>query len=394
MNPTPPSGPSLEDNRAIGVVNQILARAVKERASDIHLEPREQYLRVRYRIDGILQQRPSVLEAVRFAVVQRIKVLCNMDIAEKRVPQDGSFKLLYEGSELGFRVSTFPTEFGEKCVLRVLTGERPVGRLETLGMPEAVADRLRAAMSRHSGMLLACGPAGSGKTSTLYSVLHELQSAERNIVTLEDPVEHRFDGITQGQVNTRANFTFESGLRAILRQDPDVIMVGEMRDFETASIAFKAALTGHLVLSTLHTENAAEAVVRLADIGLERYLIGACLRAVVAQRLVRVLCVNCRKPVTAEASAKRMLGLPEDRAYTLYEPGACVRCASTGFQGRVGLYELLEVDEPIQEVIKSGGGKSQIEAAMRHRGMPTLRDAGWGLVREGRTSLGEVIRVV
>ncbi len=391
---TVPTGPTIEEQRAIPLVNQLLQRAVKERASDLHLEPRENYLRVRYRIDGMLQQRPSVLDQLRFAVVQRIKVLCQMDIAERRVPQDGSFKLLLDGVELGFRVSTFPTEYGEKCVLRVLNGDRAVGALETLGMPDFVVNALRAQMRRHSGMLLAVGPAGSGKTSTLYSILHEIQSAERNIVTLEDPIEHHFDGVTQGQVNTKANFTFETGLRAILRQDPDVIMVGEMRDRETASIAFKAALTGHLVLSTLHTENSAEAVTRLADIGLERYLIGACLRAVVAQRLVRVLCTNCRKPVPADAATRKLMGVPADEPFNIYEPGLCVRCASTGFMGRTGLYELLEVDEDIQEFIKGGGGKAGIEQRMRAKGIPGLREMGWQMVRRGITTPTEVLRVV
>ena len=391
---TPATGLSIEEQRAIPLVNQLLQRAVKERSSDIHLEPRENYLRVRYRIDGMLQQRPSVLEQVRFAVVQRIKVLCQMDIAERRVPQDGSFKLLVDGVELGFRVSTFPTEFGEKCVLRVLNGDRQVGRLDSLGMPDFVTNALRAQMRRHSGMLLAVGPAGSGKTSTLYSILHEIQSAERNIVTLEDPIEHRFDGITQGQVNTKASFTFETGLRAILRQDPDVIMVGEMRDRETASIAFKAALTGHLVLSTLHTENSAEAVTRLADIGLERYLIGACLRAVVAQRLVRVLCTHCRKAVQADGPTRKLLGVTGDAPVIIYEPGVCVHCASTGFMGRTGVYELLEVDEEIQEYIKGGGGKAGIEQRMRAKGVPTLRELGWRLVKQGYTTPTEVLRVL
>ncbi len=381
-----------DDSGVIAVVNHLLAEAWRQRASDVHLEPRADRLRIRYRIDGMLAERSPVAPALAPGVLNRVKVLANLDIAEKRLPQDGAFRHDVDGAELTLRVSTFPTEFGEKIVVRLLGEKREVSALHELGMPTALADGLRRAVRRPHGIVLVTGPTGSGKTSTLYSLLRELERAEINIVTLEDPIEYRFDLVTQGQTNTRAGFTFATGLRAILRQDPDVVMVGEMRDPETASIALKAALTGHMVLSSLHTNSISETLVRLLDMEQERFVIAASLRAIVAQRLVRRLCVKCRRGVPVDAAARRLLNLPLPPAQ-LYEPRGCEHCAGTGYFGRSGIFEMVEIDDEFSEVIKGGAARAEYESELERRGVARLRTAGMLVAAQGLTSLAEVLRV-
>lgn len=385
MTPTADSG-------VIAVVNHLLAEAWRQRASDVHLEPRADRLRIRYRIDGMLAERSPVAPALAGGVLNRVKVLANLDIAEKRLPQDGAFRHPVDDAELTIRVSTFPTEFGEKIVVRLLGEKREVSALHELGMPTALADGLRRAVRRPHGIVLVTGPTGSGKTSTLYSLLRELERAEINIVTLEDPIEYRFDLVTQGQTNNRAGFTFATGLRAILRQDPDVVMVGEMRDPETASIALKAALTGHMVLSSLHTNSISETLVRLLDMEQERFVVAAALRAIVAQRLVRRLCVRCRRAVPVDAAARRALNLPMPPPQ-LYEPRGCEHCAGTGYLGRSGIFEMVEIDDDFSAVIKGGAARAEYEAELERRGVQPLRMAGMLVASQGVTSLAEVLRV-
>jgi len=381
-----------DDGRLARLVDNYLHRAIQQRASDIHFESLASSFRVRFRIDGILHDQAPISQSHRLHVINRLKILGTLDIAEKRVPQDGAFTQLVNGDKVSFRVSTFPGEHGEKVVLRILSHVTTLA-LRELGMPNPLAQQLEAVVARPHGMVLVTGPTGSGKTSTLYALLRHLETPERNIVTLEDPIEYRFEHITQGQTNPKAGFTFARGLRAILRQDPDIIMVGEMRDKETADTAFKSALTGHLVLSSLHTNSAVETVIRLIDMGVERFVIASALRALVGQRLVRVLCERCRDPQPIDAELRHLLGAPSHIDHVYREAG-CHSCNHTGFAGRMGLFELVELDTELADLLRSSDTtRGTIEQELQRRGFQTIRDAGFAAVVAGRTSLNEVYRV-
>jgi type II secretory ATPase GspE/PulE/Tfp pilus assembly ATPase PilB-like protein len=365
---------------------------VQQRASDIHFESLASGFRVRFRIDGILHDQNPIPEVFRLHVINRLKILASLDIAEKRVPQDGAFTDLVGTERMSFRVSTFPAEHGEKVVVRILTNQAALP-LRDLGMPDGMAQALERVVSQPHGMVLVTGPTGSGKTSTLYALLRFLEQPERNIVTLEDPIEYRFERITQGQTNPKAGFTFARGLRAILRQDPDIIMVGEMRDQETADTAFKAALTGHLVLSSLHTNSAVETVIRLFDMGLERYVIASSLRVLVGQRLARLLCERCREPVPLDPATRAQLCAPPEVQQIFGEVG-CPACNRTGFSGRTGLFEVVELDDAFADLIrKDTTTRATLGQEMARRGIRSIRRAGFDLVIAGRTSLAEVFRV-
>lgn len=379
---------------AVALVDRILTRAVRERASDVHIEPRSAEVRVRFRIDGLLVERPAFSDAFRYSVVSRLKIMATLDIAEKRLPQDGAFRLVLDGQEIDVRLSSFPTEFGEKVVLRLLNNDKTRIGLSRLGMPDQVASRLEAFARRSQGMLLVCGPTGSGKTSTLYAVLRQIDARARNIMTLEDPIEYRFEDIIQGQANPRIGFDFAKGLRAMLRQDPDVIMVGEMRDAETADIAFKAALTGHLVLSSLHTGSAIETFVRLFDMGLERYVVASALRGMLGQRLVRRLCLRCRRPLADSAELRRRVMAGPGEAPTVFGPVGCTACNHTGYAGRVGIYELIEADDELTDFVKDESvSRVALREYLERRGYMGLARSGYELVRRGVTSIEEVLRV-
>ena len=381
-----------DDGRLARLVDTYLHRAIQQRASDIHFESLSASFRVRYRIDGILHDQAPISKGHRLHVINRLKILGSIDIAEKRVPQDGAFTQVVKGQKVSFRVSTFPGEHGEKVVVRILAHTAALA-LRDLGLPEPQAKALEAVVARPHGMVLVTGPTGSGKTSTLYALLRHLERPERNIVTLEDPIEYRFDLITQGQTNAKAGFTFARGLRAILRQDPDIIMVGEMRDKETADTAFKSALTGHLVLSSLHTNSAVETMIRLFDMGVERYVIASALRCMVGQRLMRVLCERCREPVLLDQITKHTLGAPPEVEHIYREVG-CHACNNTGFSGRRGLFELVELDTELADLVRSTKtSRTSLERELARRGVQTIRQAGFSAVVAGQTSLNEVYRV-
>ena len=374
----------------IRMVNQILSRAVEQRASDIHVEPFEDELRVRYRIDGVLIDVDAPPKNMTAAVISRIKLMAKLNIAERRLPQDGRIKIRLVGREIDLRVSSLPTLYGESVVLRILDRSSISVDLETLGMPDDTLVEFSGMINEPHGLILVTGPTGSGKTTTLYGALDKINSPDKKIITIEDPVEYQLRGVNQIHVRSQIGLTFASGLRSIVRQDPDVIMVGEIRDAETAEIAIQAALTGHLVFSTLHTNDAPGAVSRLLDMGVEDYLLASSLLGVLAQRLVRQICAECKQPTAAgpelgeEAFAQKL---------TIYEENGCQNCSMTGFRGRRGIYELFAVDEDIRKLIVSRAAADRIRAQAVASGMRTLRDDGWLKVREGLTTTGEVLRV-
>jgi general secretion pathway protein E len=383
---------SEDDAPIIRLINAILTQAVKENASDIHIEPFENRLVVRFRIDGVLREVVQSRRAVAPLVVSRIKVMSRLDIAEKRVPQDGRISLKVAGRAVDVRVSTIPSGHGERVVMRLL--DKQAGRLDlsSLGMDpktEAMMDRL---IHRPHGIILVTGPTGSGKTTTLYAGLERINQTSRNIMTVEDPIEYYIDGIGQTQVNTKVGMTFARGLRAILRQDPDVVMVGEIRDLETAEIAVQASLTGHLVLSTLHTNTAVGAVARLRDMGVEPFLLASSLLGVVAQRLVRTLCRECRMPAPPNESEARVLGPAADANARIYHAVGCPACNATGYRGRSGIYELIPVDEHLQAMIHQGESEQALEKYARTLSSG-IRDDGIRKVLDGTTTLEEVVRV-
>lgn len=381
---------SADDAPIIRLINGVIAEAVRSGASDIHIEPYEQKLLVRMRVDGVLREVLNLNARITPLLVSRVKVMARLDIAEKRVPQDGRIPLALGGKTLDVRVSTLPSRAGERVVLRILDKEQADLRLEELGMSDDVQAAFRTALSEPNGIILVTGPTGSGKTTSLYAGLNVLNDETRNILTVEDPVEYAVDGIGQTQVNTKVGMTFAAGLRAILRQDPDVVMVGEVRDVETAQIAVQAALTGHLVLSTVHTNDAAGAVTRLRDMGVEPFLLASTLRLIMAQRLVRRLCVECRTPETADASAIRLAKLKPGE--TVWRAHGCPACNQTGYQGRVGVYEAIRVDDRIRRLIAEGADEDAInDAAFRKR--DTLSGRARALVRKGVTSIEEAVRV-
>ena len=379
----------------IRMVNAILSQGVQERASDIHIEPYEKTLEIRYRIDGILHPRLSPPRMIHAGVVSRIKIMANMNIAENRLPQDGRIKIKLSGKEVDIRVSTIPTRYGERVVMRLLNKTDVRFSLETLGFYQDVESNIRRVIAEPNGIILVTGPTGSGKSTTLYAVLSELNQSERNIMTAEDPVEYEISGVSQTQVQDKIGLTFAHCLRTMLRQDPDTIMVGEIRDQDTARIAIQAALTGHLVLSTLHTNDAPSAVTRLIDMGIEPYLITSTVRAVIAQRLVRVICPHCKSTYKPPAGELKDLGITPNQLKkgVLYKGEGCDQCVGTGYQGRNGLYEFMEVDTQVQRAILQGKDSEQIREVADGQGMITLLEYGRRKVIDGLTTPEEVLRV-
>ena len=383
-----------DDAPAVKLVNAILQQAIEERASDIHWEPQEATLRVRFRVDGMLREVASVPKSLQTAVTSRLKVLAELDISEHRLPQDGRFQITHQGREVDLRVSTLPTVHGEKVELRLLDrSQTPLG-LDQIGLRPAALQAYRTLFRRPYGLVLMTGPTGSGKTTTLVATLAELNLPDRNIVTIEDPVEYHIPGVNQVQLNPKAGLDFAGGLRSILRQDPNIIMVGEIRDAETADIAVRAALTGHLVLSTLHTNNAAGALARLADMGVERFLLASSVAGVVAQRLVRRLCSRCREPYTLPAGVPERIGLPlPGGPVTLHRAKGCPNCTGTGYAGRLPIFEMITITETLRQLITGGAPASALAAAARTEGMPNLLADGIAKALEGETTLEEVRRV-
>ncbi|MEG3765546.1 type II secretion system ATPase GspE [Alteromonas sp. 14N.309.X.WAT.G.H12] len=384
---------SEDDAPIIKLINAMLGEAIKEGASDIHIETFENQLVVRFRVDGVLREILRPNRKLSSMLVSRIKVMAKLDIAEKRVPQDGRITLRIAGRAVDVRVSTMPSNHGERVVLRLLDKNNARLNLADLGMTKANRDIFSSLIRKPHGIILVTGPTGSGKSTTLYAGLTEINSKDRNILTVEDPIEFDLPGIGQTQVNPRVDMTFARGLRAILRQDPDVVMVGEIRDIETAQIAVQASLTGHLVLSTLHTNTAAGAITRLEDMGIEPFLMSSSLLAVLSQRLVRTLCKECRKPTTPNEQQAALLGVSNTQPLpTIYQPAGCAACNQTGYRGRTGIHELLLVDEPIREMMHEGKGEQAIERYIR-TSTPSIRDDGCQKVLTGETSLEEVLRV-
>ena len=383
---------SEDDAPIIKLINAMLGEAIKEGASDIHIETFENQLVVRFRVDGVLREILRPNRKLSSMLVSRIKVMAKLDIAEKRVPQDGRITLRIAGRAVDVRVSTMPSSHGERVVLRLLDKNNARLNLEDLGMTKNNRGHFSSLIRKPHGIILVTGPTGSGKSTTLYAGLSEINSRDRNILTVEDPIEFDLPGIGQTQVNPRVDMTFARGLRAILRQDPDVVMVGEIRDIETAQIAVQDSLTGHLVLSTLHTNTAAGAITRLEDMGIEPFLLSSSLLAVLSQRLVRTLCTECKKPHSPDTQEKEVLGISANESLTIYTPHGCAACNQTGYRGRTGIHELLIVDEKIREMMHEGVGEQAIEKHIRHT-TPSIREDGCRKVLAGITALEEVLRV-
>ncbi len=381
-----------DDAPIIRLINAILGEAIAENASDIHIETFEKRLVIRFRVDGILREVVQPKRELAALLVSRIKVMAKLDIAEKRIPQDGRISLRVGGREVDIRVSTLPSANGERVVLRLL--DKQAGRLTLrhLGMNEQDRRQLEQAVKKPHGIILVTGPTGSGKTTTLYAALTTLNDRTRNILTVEDPIEYHLEGIGQTQVNTKVDMTFARGLRAILRQDPDVVMVGEIRDQETADMAVQASLTGHLVLSTLHTNSAIGAVTRLVDMGVEPFLISSSLLGVLAQRLVRVLCNDCKRAYVADAAECALLGVSPAEAPTLYHAEGCEQCRGLGYRGRTGIYELVLFDDALRTMVHTRASEQDMLRHARVLG-PSIRDDGLRKVREGVTTIEEVLRV-
>jgi general secretion pathway protein E len=379
----------------IRLVNLLINRAVEQRASDIHIEPFEQELKIRYRIDGVLHDVETPPRRLQAAIVSRVKIMAKLNIAERRLPQDGRIKLRIMGREIDLRVSTLPTLYGESVVMRILDRSGIVMDLGQLGFGPDTLGQFNQLIVRPYGMILVTGPTGSGKTTTLYAALEKINSPEKKIITIEDPVEYQLSGVNQIHVRSQIGLTFANGLRSIVRQDPDVIMVGEIRDAETAEIAIQAALTGHLVFSTLHTNDAAGAVARLLEMGVEDYLLASSLLGVLAQRLVRVVCKNCRVPAEAGVEALSDLAAGEAGASgtTIYETRGCEACSGTGYRGRRGIYELLVVGDQVRDLVLKRASADMLKQEAVRQGMRTLRDDGWLKVRGGVTTVAELLRV-
>ena len=379
----------------IKLVNQFLTRAVEEGASDIHIEPLADSLQIRFRVDGVLREHASPPKQVQSSVISRVKIMGRMDIAERRLPQDGRIRIKIAGKDIDLRVSCLPTVYGESVVMRILDRTNVSFSLDTLGFPEAEKLVFEDMIHQPYGIILVTGPTGSGKTTTLYAALNTINSVDKKIITIEDPVEYELSGINQVQVNSKAGLGFANGLRSIVRQDPDVILIGEIRDRETADIAIQSALTGHLVFSTLHTNDAAGAVTRLVEIGVEDYLLSSSLLGIMAQRLVRVLCPSCREPFVPEPALVERLGLPfvPSAVAPVYRPRGCKLCSFSGFRGRVGIFELLPVTDEVRSLILESQSSLVIRDYAVEHGMTRLRQDGWAKVRAGITSLEEVVRV-
>ena len=385
---------AVDEAPIVKLINTLLGQAINERASDLHVEPGERDLRVRFRIDGVLHEVMSTPRSVSGAVVSRLKIMADLDIAERRVPQDGRVGLRINGRPVDLRVATLPSIYGEKVVIRILDKDDGVLGLDDLGFLPASVERFATSYTKPYGAILVTGPTGSGKTTTLYSTLALLNSPDKNIITVEDPVEYRLPGITQVQVNRKAGLQFATALKAILRSDPDIVLVGEVRDAETAKTAVEAALTGHLVLSTLHTNDAASSIGRLVDMGVEPYLVSSALDCVIAQRLARRLCSRCKRPIEATPEKVRQMGMEEAGPVTLYEAVGCKVCSDTGYRGRLAISEIMLVSEEIQRMAVDRRPSDEIRRTAVEQGMATLRTDGMEKVRLGMTTLEEVLRVV
>lgn len=379
----------------IRLVNRLILNAVDVRASDIHFEPFENEFKVRYRIDGILHNVESPPSRLQDAIISRVKIMAKMDIAERRLPRDGRIKLKVSDKEIDFRVSTLPTIYGESLVMRILDRDALILDLEKLGLPDVLLPEYIDLISKPYGMILVTGPTGSGKTTTLYTTLAKINSPETKIITLEEPVEYQLRGVNQIQVNTKIGMTFANGLRSIVRQDPDIILVGEIRDRETAETAIQSALTGHLLFSTLHTNDAAGAVTRLLDIGVENFLLSSTLLGILAQRLVRVICPHCKMRVEPEAKLIRAMNLSPDKicGIEFFAGAGCEECNHTGFRGRIGIFEYLPVDDDIRREITARSSTERIKDVALEKGIVTLRQDGWDKVKRGITTISEVLRV-
>jgi type IV pilus assembly protein PilB len=384
---------SADDAPVIRLVNQIIAQAVEQGASDIHLEPNGSELRVRFRIDGVLVETAQVQRRMVLGVISRVKIMSDLDISERRVPQDGRVGLTIDGHHIDLRVVTLPSVHGESVVMRILDKDSVVMSLEKLGMAPAEKERFERAFHQAYGAVLVSGPTGSGKSTTLYAALGELNTIDKNIITIEDPVEYQLDGVTQVQVNAKAGLHFATGLRSMMRADPDIIMVGEIRDRETAQIAIESALTGHLVLSTLHTNDAASAVTRLVEMGIEPFLVASAIDCVVAQRLARKLCQHCKERQIISSDVLRANGIRSQFDMEAYNAQGCPRCGYSGYKGRIGLYEVMTVTEEIRKLALARAPAPELADLAVRQGMRLLRDDGLEKVRLGMTSIAEVTRV-
>ncbi|MDR1159537.1 MAG: Flp pilus assembly complex ATPase component TadA [Syntrophomonadaceae bacterium] len=385
----------LINNPLIDMVDSILVKAVRAKVSDIHIEPLEKKLLIRFRIDGLLYPVFSLPLSANAAVISRLKILAGIDIAEKRLPQDGRLRMLIDKHQVDFRVATLPTYYGEKMVLRILDKNQAVSKLEQLGLTAANYEYMLQLAQKPHGLILATGPTGSGKTTTLYSLLGLIDAGRKNVITIEDPIEYTLHEINQVQTNAKAGLTFASGLRAILRQDPDVIMVGEIRDRETAELAVHTALTGHLVMSTLHTNSAAGSIARLVDMGVEGYLLGAALIGIISQRLVRKLCGHCREPYVLSANMCRKLGLPLDEEIVLYRAKGCQLCRQTGYQGRIAIHEIIVLGPLVRKLLEQGFfAEDRIAGEARLEGLVEIKNDGLLKARQGITSLEEIMQAV
>lgn len=378
-------------------VNLLVTQAIQDRASDIHLGPGEQNLRVRYRIDGVLHEVQSVSRDIQSGVISRVKIMSDIDIAERRKPQDGRMSVTHNGKKVDLRVATLPTVWGEKIVMRILDNATASYDLMKLGFSDENLARYEESYSKPYGMILVTGPTGSGKSTTLYATLNIVSRPEINVITVEDPVEYRLPNINQVQVNPKAGLTFASALRSILRSDPDVVLLGEIRDHETAQISVEAALTGHLVLSTLHTNDAPSAITRLTEMGIEPFLVGSAVDSVLAQRLARKLCDRCKQPYEVTEEEIKLAGFPIPAHRDLpmvYKPVGCGTCAGTGYKGRMALHEVMAVSEEIERLAVKRASSHEIAEVARSQGMTTLRNDGWNKVLQGHTSIEEVLRIV
>jgi type IV pilus assembly protein PilB len=383
-----------EEAPVIRIVNNFVSQAIVEDASDIHVEPMENSLRIRYRVDGILHEKQILPKTIQPGIVTRLKIISNMDIAERRVPQDGRLTLKFEGRPIDFRVSSIPSIFGEKVVLRILDRTVSIKPLDQLGFSEYNLKRFENIISQPYGMILISGPTGSGKTTTLYSCLDRLNSPTKNIITVEDPVEYQLKGINQMQVNEKAGLTFANALRSILRQDPNIILIGEIRDAETARIAIESALTGHLVFSTIHTNDSSSIATRLIDMGIEPFLVASSLIGATAQRLIRKVCDNCKTAYNPSRDVLENLGFQIDESVTFYKGEGCDKCTHTGYRGRKAISEILPITPDIQKLVLNRASSKEISAQAKKEGMKTLLDDAMTKAAEGLTTLEEVVRVV
>jgi len=382
-----------EEAPIIKLVNLLIMQAIRDKASDIHVEPEAEDLKIRFRIDGVLHEASTIPKHLQPAVISRMKIMSDLNIATKRIPQDGRFRIKVEASQIDLRVSTLPTIFGENIVMRLLDTTSILIGLGQLGFDEQNLDIFKTLITRPHGIILVTGPTGSGKTTTLYSALNTINTPDKNIITIEDPVEYQLRGVRQSQINPKAGLTFATGLRSMLRQDPDVIMVGEVRDLETAEIAVQAALTGHLVFSTLHTNDAPSSLTRLTDMGVEPFLISSSVIGIVAQRLVRTICNSCKESYAPSREILGELGarLPENTKF--YRGKGCKTCKNTGYKGRIGIFELLTLNDKIRDLIVTKTSSTQIRRVAQEAGMKTLREDGIAKVQAGVTTIDEVIRV-